>query len=629
MSINALNTATAGLRLTQAQIGIVSQNVANAGTVGYIKRTLDSVTTGPGNSGVATGTVGRTLDAAALKQLRLETSGAAYTALNAAVLTQVDKLYGTPGSSNALDGLVNGFASSLQTLAANPSASAARSGAVTAASSLAAKIGSVANSVQDLRTAMESQLSQDTAQAGTLLTSIADLNTRVQSAGDGASKADLLDRRDQAINALSALMDVQTVGQSDGSVSVFTTTGVTLVDRSNATKLSFDSRGTLSPNATYSTDSSKRGVGTITAVIPGGASIDLVASGAIRSGSIAAALEQRDTVLPQAQRQLDDLAAGLSRSMSDNLASGTAATDGTRSGFDIDLNGLSAGNGITLTVKDASGIQRNLILMPSYLTPPATAAASATDDSGATVVPFTIPASSASRDPATIVAAISTALGSSFRVSGAGGSTSGTVRILSNGGGSPTLLAASASVTQATSPTDTQSGSAQLALFVDSGRNNGLFTGSFDGGSQLTGFAQRIAVNPNVATTTATLVATSGTAASSDSTRPQALYTALTGTQRTFSSSSGIGGVNAPTTSTVSGFAQSIIASQGAAAASAQNLDEGQSVALATAQGRFSTQSGVNIDEEMSKLIELQTAYTANARVLTAARDMIDTLLRI
>lgn len=299
MSINALNTATAGLRLTQAQIGIVSQNVANAGTVGYIKRTLDSVTTGPGNSGVATGTVGRTLDAAALKQLRLETSGAAYTALNAAVLTQVDKLYGTPGSSNALDGLVNGFASSLQTLAANPSASAARSGAVTAASSLAAKIGSIANSVQDLRTAMESQLSQDTAQAGKLLTSIADLNTRVQSAGDGASKADLLDRRDQAINALSALMDVQTVGQSDGSVSVFTTTGVTLVDRSNATKLSFDSRGTLSPNATYSTDSSKRGVGTITAVIPGGASIDLVASGAIRSGSIAAALEQRDVVLPR------------------------------------------------------------------------------------------------------------------------------------------------------------------------------------------------------------------------------------------------------------------------------------------------------------------------------------------
>lgn len=28
-------------------------------------------------------------------------------------------------------------------------------------------------------------------------------------------------------------------------------------------------------------------------------------------------------------------------------------------------------------------------------------------------------------------------------------------------------------------------------------------------------------------------------------------------------------------------------------------------------------------------LVGLQTAYTANARVLTAARDMLDTLLRI
>ncbi len=31
----------------------------------------------------------------------------------------------------------------------------------------------------------------------------------------------------------------------------------------------------------------------------------------------------------------------------------------------------------------------------------------------------------------------------------------------------------------------------------------------------------------------------------------------------------------------------------------------------------------------MSRLIQLQTAYSANARVLTAARDMLDTLLRI
>lgn len=622
MSLNALNTSTAGLKLTQAQLGIVSQNIANAGTVGYVRRTLDPVTTGPGNSGVATGTISRSIDAAALKQLRLETSGAAYTTVLSSVLTQVDKLYGTPGSSTSLDGLVNGFSSALQSLAADPTSSAARSAVVTSASSLASQIGSIAGSVQDLRSAMESQLSQDTTQANQLLKSIADLNTRVSQASDGANKADLLDQRDQAVNSLSALMDVQSVPQSDGTVSLITTTGVTLVDRGNPTVLSFDSRGTLSPGSEYSTDPTQRGVGTITAKTPGGATIDLVASGAIRSGSIAAELEMRDTVLPQAQRQLDDLAAGLSRSMSDNQVTGTAVTDSGKAGFDVDLSNLKAGNAITLTVKDGSGT-RNLILMPSYLTPPANPDASLTDDPNATVVPFTIPAPPATPSASDIASAISTALGSSYTVSAPG--SAGTVRILSNGG--PTLLAANASVTQPISPTDKGTGT-QVALFVDSGNKNGLYTGSFDGGSQLTGYAQRLAVNPAVVTNNAMLVTQTSTGIS-DSSRPQALYDALNTTQRTFSAASGIGGVNAPTTSSVSGFARSIIASQGAAASSAQDLDEGQGIALATAQGRFSSESGVNIDEEMSKLIELQTAYTANARVLTAARDMLDTLLRI
>jgi flagellar hook-associated protein 1 FlgK len=149
-----------------------------------------------------------------------------------------------------------------------------------------------------------------------------------------------------------------------------------------------------------------------------------------------------------------------------------------------------------------------------------------------------------------------------------------------------------------------------------------------DGASQRTGLAQRIGVNALIKNDSASLVA-STTTSSPNGERPQWLYDALTSAKQNFSSASGIGGINAPHSASVVGFAQEIIASQGAAATAAQSLDEGQSVALATAQGRFATSAGVNIDEEMSRLIELQTAYTANARVLTAARDMLDTLLRI
>ena len=335
----------------------------------------------------------------------------------------------------------------------------------------------------------------------------------------------------------------------------------------------------------------------------------------------------RDTTLPQAQRQLDDLAAGLSRAMSDRVATGTAASESGKAGFDIDLTGLSAGNAITLTVQDASGTQRNLILMPSYQSPPAAVPASGTDDTHATVIPFTIPKPAADRDPAAIRSAISSALGAGYQISSVPGGEAGAVRILSTGGA--TLRAASASVTQVTSASDTKGNATQIPLFVD-GKSATLYTGSFDNGSQLTGFAQRITVNPAIVGDSASLVSIVGApTGSGDATRPQALYNALTSTQRVFSSASGIGGISAPTRSSVADFVQGVISSQGAAAAAAQDLNEGQSIALSTAQGRFASASGVNIDDEMSNLIALQQAYSANARVLTAARDMIDTLLRI
>ena len=67
MSLSALNTAAAGLKTTQAAIGIVSQNIANVGTTGYVKRSLDTVAQGPGNSGVAIGTINRVFDENSLK----------------------------------------------------------------------------------------------------------------------------------------------------------------------------------------------------------------------------------------------------------------------------------------------------------------------------------------------------------------------------------------------------------------------------------------------------------------------------------------------------------------------------------------------------------------------------------
>jgi flagellar hook-associated protein 1 FlgK len=46
-------------------------------------------------------------------------------------------------------------------------------------------------------------------------------------------------------------------------------------------------------------------------------------------------------------------------------------------------------------------------------------------------------------------------------------------------------------------------------------------------------------------------------------------------------------------------------------------------------QQRFSSTSGVNIDQEMSNLLNLQNAYAANARVMTTVNTMLTALMQM
>ena len=65
-----------------------------------------------------------------------------------------------------------------------------------------------------------------------------------------------------------------------------------------------------------------------------------------------------------------------------------------------------------------------------------------------------------------------------------------------------------------------------------------------------------------------------------------------------------------------------------AARGAADSLKQGQDIVVNTLQQKFADSSSVNIDEEMSKLLTLQMAYGANARVMTTVRDLLDLLMK-
>lgn len=620
--MTALNAATSGLRSTQVGIDVVAQNIANADSAGYTRRRAAPVQSlaGDRTSGVRSGAIERMLDGVAQRQMRLETSGSAYASLGARYATELDRLFGPPGGVNSLDGTLNGFTQALQGLSSDPSSYSARSAVLDAGAALGGRIASIADGVQVLRTEAESRIASAVSRANELLSSIAAINGKAVGPAAGENVA-VLDERDRLITELSQLVDVQVVPGQNGSVSLMTAAGLTLFNGISAVKLNFDARAHLGPNALYAPDSGQRGVETITATSAQGTTIDVVGNQMIRSGEIAAALEWRDRTLVQAQRQLDELAGGLSRALSDRPASVTAASAGGFNGFTVDLAGLQAGNAVTIDYT-VGGSARRILLVPTTGATPDPIAAGETNDPGAPIVRFPLSAPIDGSEATAIQTAL-TAAGIALSVTSPA---SGQLRIL-NSAAPTTLTGVSAGITE----TSLTGGRPTLPFFVDSGHGNTPFTGSFEGGSHLTGFAQRMAINPALLANRSRLVVsnTSPSTLQGDATRPQHLLDSLTRASRTFSAASGIGGVNAPYTSSVLEFGQRIVETQAANAEGAARLDEGQQVALAAVQGRYAESSGVNVDQEMALLVALQTAYGANARVMTAVRDMLDMLMRI
>jgi flagellar hook-associated protein 1 FlgK len=103
----------------------------------------------------------------------------------------------------------------------------------------------------------------------------------------------------------------------------------------------------------------------------------------------------------------------------------------------------------------------------------------------------------------------------------------------------------------------------------------------------------------------------------------------MTGAALEFSPASGIGTTTAPFVGSLPVFIREMISAQGQAIEVAKSLQKGQDIVVKSLQERLNASSAVNIDTEMANLLALQTAYNANARVMTAARDMLNFLLQL
>jgi flagellar hook-associated protein 1 FlgK len=612
----------AGLNTNQAAMALVSSNIANAQTPGYVTRTLNQVETVTGDIGASVLVTGvtRVLNQFLQTQLRAETSRGAFADQISSVSNQLQSVYGTPGDVGTLESAFSNFTGSLQALQTSLGSSSAQLLAATAAQSFAQQLNATTRGIQALRSNAEQDINISVNQANDAMSQIATLNSQLQVLKpDDPTALTLMDQRDRAVDQLSQLMDVRVSIDTNNRATIYTSNGVELVG-GQASTLSFNSQGSLNATSQWNSNPALSSAGTITVKFANGGTMDMIATNSIISGRIGADLTLRDQTLVQAQAQIDQFAASMASALSDKTTAGTAAPAALapKAGFDLDVSNLLPGNSIQFTYTDtATNTQHQATIVR-------------VDDPAALPLPNT---GGNPNDPtlgvnfsggmASVVAQLNSAFSASnLQFSNPAGST---LRVLDNGTGTATVNSASATATV----TSIAGGTPQLPVFTDGAA---LYTGSITHlGAQQTGLAGRIAVNPALVADPSkfTIYNTSPLTPAGDTTRPDFLFTQLTAGSFTFSPQTGLGSRALPLKATLPNYLQQFLSLQSNAAASAQQIAQGQDVVVNTLQQKFNSVSGVNMDSELSNLIAIQNTYAANAHVMSAVQSMMQTLLQV
>lgn len=286
----ALNIASSGLGMAGLQTEVTSRNIANAGTPGFTRKTVTTVTAASGQA--RAGSADRSVDA---MLVRLDRSGrshlAAATTVAEGIAAYTNHL-GQPQDGISPASMVEKLRTSLVTLAAFPAQSAAQLQVLSSAKDTARTLNGLAGSLGTISREVDMNLRYDVASVNDAMQELAHLNRRVTAPVDGLTQAQVADRMSGLVDTLSEYMDIQTVTNGQGMISVYTASGAELVVRDRVFDVALDGVN-----------------GRLTA-----GSVDLTPGGTgrgIAGGTLAGLLELRNRTLPACSDQLDGLAAAL------------------------------------------------------------------------------------------------------------------------------------------------------------------------------------------------------------------------------------------------------------------------------------------------------------------------------
>lgn len=314
-----LQNAISGLQTSKTSLQVISNNIANVNTEGYTRKIIQQtsrVIDGNGY-GVEIAAIKRNVDEGILRQFRKETGSLEQLTVREDFLSQINAYFGRPEDNNSIAHVISELAAQMDALAVTPETSATQFLTVRAAIGVVDELDRLSEQVQLLRTETNNQIDTEITKVNSLLDSVVDLNFDVvEFIASNISTSDLEDQRDIALNSLSEILDFQFFEKGDGSITLFSGGGSTLIDGQKQT-LSYakpsNMASTLEYTPTTATNYISPGetgypVGGIPGIFVGDVAASGDATAKISSGRLSALIEMRDSELPAIQSQLDELA---------------------------------------------------------------------------------------------------------------------------------------------------------------------------------------------------------------------------------------------------------------------------------------------------------------------------------
>src|SRR3954471_6884132 len=248
-----LQTALRGLTAHQRALDTTAHNIGNASTEGYSRQqaemtagtpfAVQGITAGGGlamlGSGVDVQSFNRVRDAFADLQYRAQNMALGQYSTTASMLGETEMSLSEP-TDNGIGQVLAKFWSSWDDLANHPEAPATRQALVNQASLLTDRINTLQGSLTAVRTEAQTQYAMLTGPTGDVMSAakdIAALNQAIKSAvQQGAQPNDLMDRRDVALDKLSALGQVSVTDLGSGTIQVnFGDAALPLIDDATVT----------------------------------------------------------------------------------------------------------------------------------------------------------------------------------------------------------------------------------------------------------------------------------------------------------------------------------------------------------------------------------------------------------